>query len=129
MADHTITIVNSINVFGGAPTNKWGSMVWGVEAWGYGDVDLIQSVFKKISNTFTVSDGVTKSVGKKIAEVLYVDADMSSEHLKDAAGYSYIFPNNTDEGESRIDTQYSNVSYNSATYSDVAATATTWVSV
>ena len=52
MATFTVNIANSINIFGGSPTTKWGSalagytMVWGTNNWGEGTYEMVKSVYK-----------------------------------------------------------------------------------
>lgn len=129
MTDHTITITNEINVYGPEPTQKWGSMVWGVNLWGYENIDLYVSVFKPIAETIYCDSDAIKKACKYISNNFSVDADMSSEGLSDQNGWDYLFVDNTTEGENRDFSTYTDVSSNTASYTDLTATSTTWSNV
>ena len=68
MADHTITINNSVRTFGIGPTSQWGSMVWGSDKWGEGSiaVQTIKTIDIAISNSVSTTIEIVKYVTKGI---------------------------------------------------------------
>jgi hypothetical protein len=131
LANHSITISNSIRAFGPAPTTKWGSgtpytMTWGTSKWGEGTQDLIVACIKVISNDIASDTALINSVRKVIQTTILLTEELSIERLTDGNGYSYIFPGNTTNAESRVESTYSTATAGSLTYSSQAAGTTTW---
>jgi hypothetical protein len=125
MADFTITISNTLGVYGAEATNKWGVMEWG-DNWGYGDIDLVTTVYKLIDAGSIASDStVANSLGKTITNTLICNGDMYSEKLYDAAGYYIVFVKDSN-AENRSLTSYSEINSGVGTYSQVSIPSTTW---
>lgn len=127
MADFVKTCVNNLNIFGIDLPNRWGTVLWG-ENWGYGNSDLVVSVFKVLNETLTFSDQTNKAIGffRTFSASLIVTADMSDERILDAAGYAYVFGVSAN-AENRPLTSYNNTSNPTASFTTVTNTATTWV--
>lgn len=96
MADYTITITESLNMFGGGPTSLWNSYNWGSFNWGEGTADVITSTNHLVSETVTFTDSiVSKVIGKLVSETLTPTDAIAAEYLQDGSGYNYLFPSNT----------------------------------
>lgn len=129
MADHTITVSNSLNVFGNKKTSRWNSMVWGTGKWGYGDFDLITTVYKVISDTVTLSGAGLIFDATKITESsMVVSGNLTNEMLIDSNGYNHVFDIDKN-AENRPLTSYTSLNTGSATYSTQADPSTTWTSI
>lgn len=131
MADFNITISNHVNTFGPESTNTWGGAwgaVWNQFLWGYGNVGLVTSVGKLISESQALSDQVTISVYfyKSISNALAPVGDMGSESLTDGSGYSYVFPSDTTEAEDRDFPNWTSGTTGSQSFTCQAAGSTTW---
>ena len=126
MTDHSITVANSLNLFGVAPSDKWNAYAWNAFLWGEGTADLGVAVVHLISNSLTLSDAYGKGVTKLVSETLSVTGDMSSEVLFDAEGYRYVFPDRTTEGEERDFSTWTSGTAASATWTSGTVTSTTW---
>ena len=127
MADFVKTISNNLNIFGIDRPNLWGSFLWG-QNWGYGNNDLIVTVFKVFNHTLSLSDSTAISIGyiRTFVSTLAVTADMGNESIIDAAGYKFVF-GVSGNAEDRPLTGYNGVSSPAASFTTVTNTATTWV--
>ena len=128
MADHNITISNSLNTFGLAPSNKWNDWNWNAFLWGEGTEDMQVLVQKLIEEAVTFDSAVTTqfSVYVIISNSLTPDADMYAESLTDGSGYNYVFASNTTDGEGRTFPTYTAVTDGSGTWTAATAATTTW---
>lgn len=131
MADFSITISNSLNTFGPAPSTQWGTgtpytMTWGVSKWGEGTQDLMADVGKFLAETLSLADSFYKSFEKVWSDSIASAMETSSEGLSDGSGWNYVFVSNTTEGESRASGSYSASSAVGTSYSSQAAGSTTW---
>lgn len=82
MANLTITVSNRINVFGGAPSDKWGQYNWNAFIWGDGTNDLVTDTNKLITNSLAPSSAVFKEPNKLIANSLVPDSAVFKETIK-----------------------------------------------
>jgi len=126
VADFTITISNSLSVFGPAPSDKWGAFNWNEFLWGEGTIDLAVAVSKTLSNSLVLTDAFQKTPNRVIQNVLTVDADMGSERLSDAAGYDYVFLSNTTEAEDRATPSWASAAAGASTWTSATAGNTNW---
>jgi hypothetical protein len=145
MADHTITIANSVRAFGSRRANYWGVFEWG-ETWGT-IVDFEHEVGKIVQNTITpASIQIKNFIKSAINNTLFIDSqpikapsftlsfgsvnvtnDMSEMYLQDAAGYYRFFRGYTPNAKNRKFTTFSQISGIATTiYTEVAATSTSW---
>lgn len=144
MADLSITINERLGVYGGEPTVKWGSLVFGTDNWAFqGNLGL--SVTKPINETLTPSaaladfevtkiieetldtdDSIVLGATKIIQESLSVSSAMDKLKLKDSEGFYRIFRGNTTEGEEKVVSDYTETSDPSDTWSEVTTSSTTW---
>lgn len=113
MADFSVTVSNSVNVFGPAPSTKWGvgqvyTMTWGTSKWGEGTEDLPVDVnVKLITNNIPSDFNKTASdVEKVYSETMTPQWAATEEELKDGSGYFYIFPDGVTNPTSATITQY-----------------------
>lgn len=100
MTVHTKTITNAFQVFGIGPSNKWGSMVWGVDTWGGGS-DVSLSVFKVLGETFTANDTWSKKGSKVITISPSLLSSLSEVSLVDSENYFHIFISNVSDASLR----------------------------
>ena len=131
MANYSVTISNTVNVFGPESTNKWGGSwgaVWGNFLWGYGNSDLDTRVVKLLEESLSLTDSVTVSVYfyKVISETLNPTTDMGSETLQDGSGYYYVFPDNTTDAENRDFPTWAEGSVTAQSFTCQAVGGTSW---
>lgn len=146
MADHTITVRNSIGLVGGKPAQFWGpTMTWGTSTWGnkpdffemvvmklianaltLNDPAFAFSVLKDIAESLALTDNQFKAMERLIAESLTLAGDSSSQTLQDRVGYFYVFPRPTTNNETRIETSYTSLSASSQSFTSQANTSTVW---
>ncbi len=124
------TITNSVNLFGPQDTNKWGAMIWGVDAWAYSQFDLPTSIEKLITNSLSLSDAVTTIVEHLITVTnsLSLTGDMYVESLIDSNGYYKVFGVDTN-AENRPLTSYNNLSDPATSYATLVDPGTTYTQI
>jgi hypothetical protein len=125
MADYNVTLSNTLNVFGGSPSSKWGDMLWG-ENWGEGSEDLPVDIEKVLSESLSLDSSVSKEPEKVISEQVTVTSETTYEDLRDGNGYYYVFPKPTTDAEQRNLTTWTEATEDTETYTSQAATTTTW---
>lgn len=131
MADFIKTITNSLNMFGGSPSSKWGSsnypytMTWGSTKWGEGTFTTVFSIEKLISNSILPNTLLSFQSEKLITNAITVSGDMYSEELSDGL-WKYIFNSDTTDGERRSQTNWSDNASNSTIYTTATAASTIW---
>lgn len=90
MATLTITIRNTLKVYGVEPHNKWGELIWGTDTWAETDVekdiykflpislsvDTVQNKRVKLSvlDTMSLSSSVSKAPHKNISDSISLDS-------------------------------------------------------
>ena len=74
MATLTITIRNSIKVYGNEPITRWGVMVWGRDSWA--EMDIVKTVDKFVANSLTVETDQTKRIKHQVLETISVDSSI-----------------------------------------------------
>jgi hypothetical protein len=126
MASLSVTISNGLNLFGIAPSDKWGVYNWAAFTWGEGTADLPILFTKFLDNSLAATSDLGKNTTKFIDNSFAADADMYSEKLQDGVGYYYVFPNNVTELESRNETSYSLSVASTQSWSTLAATSISW---
>lgn len=125
MADHIVTIENSLNLFGPAPSNKWDDWEWGSLIWGEGNAGLATSVMKYLSDSIVPVDSVAKASTRKVTNILTPIGDMGSEKLTNGS-WSYNFVSGTDEGEERAFANWSEDTDEDETWSKEGSSETDW---
>lgn len=88
MADLQITISNTIDLFGGNPSNDWLEYDWNEFLWGEGTQDVIQSVTKPIGSTLTLSTVKSLTRFLTLSSGIALTSDPSPTRM-DGSGYSY----------------------------------------
>lgn len=132
MANHTISIANSINSFGPAPSTKWGTgslynMTWGSSKWGEGTIDLAVDIEKVLDNSIAMSGAVLSFNAIKIFDnSIAMISESTSEGLQTANGYYYLFVKPTTDAENRNESTYASGSVPSTTWSAASAAGGTW---
>lgn len=118
MAFYSITVQNAtgLNIYGLAPTTKWGAATFGVSKWGEGSEDLDTIFIKQISESVTPSDSVQLIFIKGISETLTVDSDAYFFSLYDSNGWNYVF---------HLPTNNADLQYN-PTWTDDASETDAW---
>lgn len=125
MATYTKTCTNAINVFGGSPTNKWGTATFGSRVWAFDDQRIVVSFGKTVTNTISFDNTLLKNTFKNITNTLVVSGDMSNERRGDSAGYLYVWGSSTN-AEARPATSFTTISDTAATYVQISDTSTSW---
>lgn len=132
MADHTITIANTLVLLEPRPT-LWGAsgattMTWGTDVWGAQSEDMIQDVGKLLANTLSLDSDITDailSIIVSLSNTLSFSSDVTIELLTNGI-WSYIFPGDVTNADSRITTTYTAGSAASTTYTTPSTPNTTW---
>jgi hypothetical protein len=127
MADFSITISNSVNVFGASPSTKWNDFQWGVGTWGEGTNSIIKEVDKALAETLTLTDALTLETDfvRTIDNSLALESDMSFEGLK-SGEWSYVFTGPTTNAENRPAASFTIRANGSTVWTSGAATSTSW---
>jgi len=126
LADLSITINNTVLIFGPEPSESWGGMLWGTDKWAYASEDLPAAIGHVVDETQTIDSDIVKSASHQIAESLTVSSETTSETLQDGSGYYYVFPGGSTEAENRISTTWSALTYDTATFTTSSRPSTTW---
>ena len=131
MADHTITISNSMRVMQGGRPTLWGNtgattMTWGTDKWGYDSEDGIQDVDKFFTDTLSLAGAYAELLlDHAFANTLTLGSEMTSELLTNGI-WSYVFPDDVTEAEDRATNTWAAASSQSSTYSDASPPSTSW---
>jgi hypothetical protein len=132
VADFVISVSNSVNTFGPAPSTKWGTntpytMTWGTSKWGEGTEDLIVQIVKNLTaETLTLTDALYKNPNKLLENSADFTSETTAEALLSGNGYYYVFVAPTTDGEDRNLSTYTSGSAGSVTYTSVSVASTTW---
>ena len=126
MADHTKTISNRINSFGGAPSNKCGAISWGTDNWGYGANAVAKDVECLRTNAFSITDIINKSFTITTFNQFAVSSDVPTIYVIDSAGFYKLFIPSTTNGSDQVFTEYTRETSVNPGYSITVQTSTTW---
>lgn len=128
MADFSITIANSVNTFGPAPSDKWAAYEWNAFTWGEGTADLATDTHKVLGESVALSDTITAEAAFviSISNALAPTGDMGAEYLTDAAGYAYVFPDRVTDAEDRAIPTWTASSGPASGWSSATAGSTNW---
>lgn len=130
MADHTITVSNTLRIFEPIAT-VWGSsgqttMTWGTDKWGYDSEDAIHTVTKLFDDTLSLASDITSSdLDRALSNELAFTSDVTVEYLTSGVWY-YIFPGGVTNAEERITTSWGTATAQSSSYSTPSTPNTTW---
>jgi len=109
MTDHTITISNSVGVFGMARTTEWNNFNWDEALWGEGTNGLVTKACKLISNSLVSTSAVSKKISKLVTNSLPVSSDPSNQTKRTGNGYKYVFRKPSTNADDRALTQWTEV--------------------
>ena len=145
MTAYTQTIRNGVGVVGGGPASLWNAHLWNAFKWGEGTLDIGQNIVKGVGSSLSPTTAVGKAVVhlltgdsitlsatiglafiKGLSNSISVSGDMASEGLYDAAGYRYMFPDRTAEGEDRDFTTWTQGADATTAWATATAASTTW---
>lgn len=126
MADLTQTINESLNLFGGAPTNFWNSYNWNAFKWGEGTNTQIVDTDNLILESETLSDVMYLASEPYIEETISSTGDTSSRTLQDGSGYYYIFPSGVTNADNQSLASFVSGTTPSGTWTSASAGSTTW---
>lgn len=106
---------------------RWGTDVWGTK-WGCGTEDTKVQAIKAIGNSISCDSSVQLLAGfnRTVTNTLDFLADLSSESITVAGGYTLVFPGGAVNAEDRVITTYSAAAAASSTYSSSTAGSTVW---
>lgn len=127
MADHVISLSERLNVFGLAPSTKWGAFTWGTDQWGEGSPEaLFLQIGKYLGDSQSSSDSIAGiDFGKYVSDTESVLGVETNTTLTDGSGYSYVYPGPTDDAEGQIITDWTEDSQ-SSTWTSLSAGSTEW---
>lgn len=101
MANLSITIENGLNVWGPAPSSKWGDWNWNTLIWGEGNEDLqVWVVTQHTSNELALTTSIYRVITKTIGQTLSLLGDMGSEVLSNN-DWVYNYPDRATDAEDR----------------------------
>jgi hypothetical protein len=126
LADLSISLSESINVFGLAPSTKWNEFSWGSGKWGEGTNGIFKQVGKYITDSEAATDSVSKSTGKYIADSETVTMVETNTELRDGSGYSYVFPGGASDAEEQVITDFTRQSNGSTAWTKQSNGSTSW---
>lgn len=115
----------SVQVFGAADTEKWGTLVWGTDDWAADD-DLEFNIEKAISNGCTGTVAYTFDATKIYTSTVNAASTHQTLTHQDAAGYVIIYPSAEDNVVSAVSGAFSTVTIGSDSFSTQAITSTSW---
>jgi len=111
LANHTITISNTLSFFGGDQATLWGNtgnttMTWGVDNWGGGSEDSLEQVVKVLSNDLTFSGSLSQFLSSVVVtNTLSISSDITDIYLSNGI-WNRIFPGGTLDADSQISTTW-----------------------
>jgi hypothetical protein len=117
------TITNGLGVKGGSPGTLWGVGVFGTDVWGV-DQDVWTETDKGIAEAFSFEDVVGKETSKAITEGISLSVQLDLTRTWGIWDYTFTRP--TDDGEQQVIDQFTKVSDNSSSYSEVTTPDTEW---
>lgn len=134
MALFTKTISAGINLFGAAPSTKWGqavtpyTMTWGVTSWGEGS-SKVPFIFVKLiaSNSITLDSSIVtiQNRVKSITNTLAMTGEPSYESIRSGI-WDLVFVPNTVNAKERVFTDWDSPAGSTTSYSCGSAGSTTW---
>lgn len=140
MANYSITISNTFNVFGGGRCNRYGSAITGATAIyqsagaatykSYFGVqpDLELNVIKYLGNTITLSDAVYKKAYKQISnDINFTNTFTTINHMN--GDWYYLFADSEKNAIDRTITSWTSETQNTTTWTSVTVTTTSWTEV
>lgn len=144
MADHSITVDNTLAFHGHGYPSIWNAVTWNSFTWG-STTDSETRVTKVIDSTATPttdmvkyvihwleSEGITLDSSVEnafvmaINEALGISSDMYSEVLTDSNGYTHVFPGGATNAEDRDSPTWTGGAAGSTTWTSGTAGSTTW---
>lgn len=131
MADLSITVQNTINSFGPAPSSKWGTgtpynFTWGTSLWGEGSQDLITQLIKVIGNSISSTDTYVLAP-RHVFSMGSISStmEMTVEYLT-SNGWNYVFTGNVTDADERNLSTWSDVNSTDATWTATTDPSTSW---
>ena len=131
MTTFNVTLNNSVNLFGPQETNKWGSFIWGVDAWAYSQFDLAVTLNKLIENSLASDSTIVTllDVGVLIENSMAIVVDMYDEAVIDSNGFYQVYGASSRNAENRPLTSYNNTSDITTSYTIAAEAGTSYTQV
>ena len=129
MADYTITISESLNVFGPAPSDKWSEYNWNAFKWGEGTNIVLLGVGAVLSDTPTLSDAFSALTDVSLSDSITPSDAVTNETLTDSNGYTYVFTGNTTNAVNRASTTYTQQTSTAPVWTSGTGASTTWSQV
>lgn len=124
--DYSITVSNNLKCFGGSPSNKWGDYDWGAFLWGEGTAVMLRAATKPIVNTQAIASETSKKPTRKFSNTIEPNSDMTELVIKDGSGYSYVFPDNTTDGDDQYTPDWSVLDDPSSGWAETALPSDDW---
>jgi hypothetical protein len=128
MAAFTQNLTSTVQVFGAADTEKWGTLVWGTDDWAKDD-DMEFEVEKLITDACTASVALTFEADKIMTSTANVAVSYVTMTHQDSNGYVVIYPSDTGNVTSAASGSFSTVTIGSDSFTTQAITSTSWSTV
>ena len=132
MADFTKTVSNTLNVFGPAPSTKWGTgtpytMTWGTSKWGEGTEDLVVLPGKFIGNSLAPTSEISSKDFFHLVDMgsLSPTSETVTETLSSGI-WDYVFVSNTSDADDRSFASWTDDTSASTSWTDDTSPSTTW---
>lgn len=126
MAEIAVSVGESFYLFGGAPSNKWNSHLWGAFLWGEGNEQAPFGLGVGVSEAQASSSEADLTASILVLESVGSTTGLADVFLRDAAGYFHVFPNNTTDGEERDTPTWASGTVSAATWTAASTPAVTW---
>jgi hypothetical protein len=126
LANLTVTISNSVNCLGGAPSTKWGDFSWGFGKWGQGTNAMLIYARSVFSDSLSLTDLSAVTPRVVSTDSLASTFDNLSETLQDSQGYYYVFIDHVTNAENRPNGSYTCAVADPEAWISQAAGITTW---
>lgn len=120
-----MTVTNSVNLFGIAPSNKWNDYNWDEFLWGEGTADLITETTKVIGGTITGDTAIIKETEHVFGSTISIGGDIGHRYVLDGSYYR-VYPSDTTDIEGEDTASWSSSTATAPTWSSAAAASTTW---
>ena len=146
MTAYSMTISNSVRAFGGGPPSLWNAHLWNAFKWGEGTVKIPMTFVHLVTaanlgfgsaryfrltklvdaGSIGPTDTVNFNLARGISNSLGFASDSVHQYVFDASGYYRVFPGGTTDGETRVDSAWTDGSSSAPSWTQGTASSTSW---
>ncbi len=126
MTEFNVTVAESVNVFGGSPSSKWGDYNWNAFKWGEGTTEAPFGVVTPVSETQASAEAVNNQAAVGVSEAVTSTETEPVINVLDSAGYYHVFPSDTTNGDSWDRPTWTSGAVSAASWTTAALAAPTW---